>query len=184
MDVTLRPFVEEDAPALSAAVADSLAERRPWMPWAGHEPLDPRARVEDIEKMRADEAAGVDWIRGIWVAGDLAGSCGLHDRLGGGGGLEIGYWVRTGWTRRGIARNAVTHLCDLALAMPAIDHVEIHHDLNNTASGAVARAAGFTHIEDHHRDPKAPADGDTECIWRLTRERHPAELSASAGPTT
>jgi RimJ/RimL family protein N-acetyltransferase len=170
MRVTIRPWVEDDAAALSAAIADSLPELRPTMPWAGAEPIGLQARLAYIRGARDGEREG-DRVRGIFVDGEVAGACGLHRRIAR-DGLEIGYWVRTSLTGRGVATAAVGLLCEEAFADDAITHVEIHHDAGNAASGAVARRAGFTHVGDRPRTPLAPGDTDTERIWRLTRDQY------------
>ena len=98
--VTLRRFRSEDVDALFRAVTESLDELRPWMPWAA-----------DYSRASAEEylAGSVkDWDEGTAynyaiVTGDtLVGSIGLMNRCGP-GGLEIGYWVRSAYTGRGLA---------------------------------------------------------------------------------
>jgi ribosomal-protein-serine acetyltransferase len=171
MEIVVRPWHEDDAEAMEAAYVASREHLRPWMPWAGEDPMGVAARRAWIAEQNRVEAAGGDRVRGAFLAagGALLGTGGLHARIGP-GALEIGYWVHAGWTRRGVATTLVHALCAEAFADPAIDAVEIHHDAANAASGAVAARAGFTHIEDRHREPLAPADTTTERIWRLTRE--------------
>jgi ribosomal-protein-serine acetyltransferase len=162
MEVRIRPWDEDDAEALAAAVAASLDELRPWMPWAADEPQPPDARRGWIREVNAAEAAGGDRTRAILAGGAVAGACGLHRRIGP-DGLELGYWVATAFTGRGVATAAVALLCAEAFADPVIGHVEIHHDPRNAASGAVAARAGFTPVA-------AGAAGEAPVrIWRLTR---------------
>jgi ribosomal-protein-serine acetyltransferase len=168
MKVSVRPFTEADAPALSAAVAASIDELRPWMAWISAEPLSLRARTEYLRGVADAEHSGGDRTRAILVDGEVAGSCGLHRRIGP-DAWEIGYWVATRYTGAGVATSAVRLLCAEAFLDPSTTHLEIHHDSGNTASGAVARRAGFTHIASIPRTKLAPADSDTESIWRLTR---------------
>jgi len=97
----------------------------------------------------------------------VVGGCGLHRRLGP-GAIEIGYWVHVGHTRRGIATAAAVALRDQAYAM-GIDRVEIHCDEANTASGLVARSAGFSFIGTEHRPARLPTESDSEMIWRSLR---------------
>ncbi|WP_035126007.1 GNAT family N-acetyltransferase [Conexibacter woesei] len=163
MEVRIRPWDEGDAEALAAAVAASLPELRPWMPWAADEPQPPDARRAWIREANAAEAAGGDRTRAILAGGAVAGSCGLHRRIGP-DALELGYWVATALTGRGVATAAVALLAAEAFADSAIGHVEIHHDPRNAASGAVAARAGFTPVA-----PVATAGAAPERIWRLTR---------------
>jgi RimJ/RimL family protein N-acetyltransferase len=172
MDIVVRPWQEDDAEALEAAFVASREHLRPWMPWASEDPMGVAARRSWIAEQRAVEANGGDRVRGAFLAdGTPVGAGGLHARLAP-GQLEIGYWVHAGWVRRGVATALVAALCDEAFAGERIASVEIHHDVANTASGAVAARAGFTHVEDRPRTPVAPADTDTERVWRLTRDQY------------
>ncbi len=166
-DVEVRPWAPDDAEALGRAVQASLEHLRPWLTWAD-EPMDVEDRRALIERWAAEEAAGGDRYRGIFVAGAVAGGCGLHRRVGP-GAWEIGYWVHAGHARRGVATAAVARLVEEAFADPAVTHVEIHHDRANTASGRVAARAGFHHVADGRDAPTAPGDTGIERIWRLAR---------------
>jgi RimJ/RimL family protein N-acetyltransferase len=168
MEVTVRPLTEDDAAGLAAAIAASLEHLRPWMPWAVDEPRGLAFHLRRIRDGNAAEAAGGDKLRVMVAGGVIVGGCGLHRRVGP-DGLEIGYWVHVAWTRRGIATEAVRQLAAEAFADPAIAFVEIHHDVANLASGAVAAAAGFTAIADRPRAPQAPAETGVGRIWRVTR---------------
>jgi len=167
-DVELRPLTPADAELLGRAVQESLEHLRPWMPWAGAEPVALQERRALLERWAAEEAAGGDRYRGIFVRGELVGSGGLHGRVGP-GAWEIGYWVHAGHVRRGVATAAVARLAAEAFSDPEVTHVEIHHDLANTASGGVAERAGFRHVADRPDEPTAPGDTGMERIWRLER---------------
>lgn len=167
----VRPWTEDDAPAMEAALATTLEHLRPWMAWAAGPPPGVAWRRDWIREQNAAEAAGGDRYRGFFTpAGDVVGAGGLHKRVGP-DGWEIGYWVHADWTRRGVATAAVRRLAAEAFADPAIAFVEIRHDVGNPASGAVARKAGFTEAGTVARAPAAPADTGTDRIWRLERPR-------------
>jgi RimJ/RimL family protein N-acetyltransferase len=164
VDLTLRPWAEDDAPALSRAIAGSLEHLRPWLPWTAAEPLD-------VERRRAwirEVAAGADRVYGMWLDGRIVGGCGLHRRVGP-GAIEIGYWVHPAFVRRGIATEAVRRLCAEAFGDPAVQRVEIHHDPANVASGRVAAAAGFAFVGEYPDEPEAPGEEGVESVWRLER---------------
>jgi len=169
-DLLLRPWTEEDAPALQRAVAESIEHLRPWMAWARDGPLDVDARRALI---RAAAARG-ERAYGLWSGDRVVGAGGLHARIGP-GGLEIGYWVHARETGRGLATELTRRLIEVAFAVPGIGYVEIHHDLANVASGRIPVRLGFVHVEDRPRtDPLAPADGGTDRVWRLPRARAPS----------
>lgn len=138
--VTLRPWAEPDAAALAAAWADPEIRR-----WTG---------VPE----QADETAARRWIAGeadrrgrglaldlvIDVAGEVAGEIGLVDvdpanRTG-----EIGWWVGAQRRGSGLAAQGARLLSTWALSELCVDALIARCHSQNPASGAVARAAGFT----------------------------------------
>jgi RimJ/RimL family protein N-acetyltransferase len=176
MQVELRHWQVDDAPALARAVHESLDHLRPWMPWAADEPKPASLRAEQIREWERERLTGGDEVLGIFVDGQLAGGSGLHRRIGD-DGLELGYWVHVGCTRRGVATEVVRQLCARAFADPAVDRVEIHHDRANAASGAVAAKSGFTLVEENERPRRAPNDEGVERVWRLTRADYEARAA-------
>ena len=179
MNLVIRPWREHDAAALSQAIVESLDHLRPWMPWAADEPKSPAARLALIRGWERERLAGGDGFLGIWLDGQVAGGCGLHRRIGP-GGLELGYWVHPGFTRRGVATEAARQLCERAFAGPSIDRVEIHHDRANAASGGVPPKLGFERVAERHRSPQAPGEEGVAWIWRLTRDTYEARASSSS----
>jgi ribosomal-protein-serine acetyltransferase len=168
IDVEVRELREDDAPAMTRAVTESLGHLRPWMPWAATEPQDEAWRRGWIRERVTEHRAGGDLYAGFFADGTIVGAGGLHRRIGP-RGLEIGYWVHAAWTRRGVATAGTGRLVELAFEDPEIDHVEIHHDAANVASGRVAERLGFTLVGEHRRAPQAPAESGVECVWRLGR---------------
>ena len=98
----------------------------------------------------------------------LAGSIGLMTRCGP-GGLEIGYWVRSAYTGRGLATAATEALVGQAFGLPGVDWVEIVHDELNVASGQIPRKLGFTEAGRRPLDEPSPSGTGTGVVWRLTR---------------
>lgn len=164
----VRPWRPGDGPALSRAISESLEHLRPWMVWIEDEPLDDAARERWIAGTVAAREAGGDALFGIWEGDEVVGGCGLHRRTGP-GGLEIGYWIHAGRLRRGYATEAVRRLCAIAFADPAVDRVEIRHDVANEASGRVPAAVGFTVVAERPSARPEPAGTGIDRIWRLGR---------------
>ena len=168
MAVELRHWQVEDAGAQARAIEESLAHLRPWMPWAADEPKPLGARVQMIREWEAERRAGTGEYLAVWLDGDVAGSCGLHRRIGP-SGVEIGYWVHPAYTRRGVATEVARQLCERAFSDPEVERVEIHHDRANVASGGVPPKLGFERVGDTPRAPQAPGEEGVERVWRLTR---------------
>src|SRR5208282_2209205 len=164
--VTLRRWREDDLDAVFQAVTESLDHLRPWMPGAADDTRESAA--EFLAKSAKDWADGNEYNYAILTDSALAGGCGLMARIGP-GGLEIGYWVRRAWTRRGLATAASAALVDQAFRLPGVDRVEIVHDELNVASGGVPRKLGFTEIGRRPLDPSAPTGTGTGVVWRLLR---------------
>ena len=115
--VLVRPEPEDIGP-LTGAINESLDELAAWMPWA-QSPSTVASTTEFLEACRAKWAAGADFdylIRHPRTGG-IIGVCALHARLGP-GALEIGYWVHTEHTGRGVATAAARALTDAALGPP------------------------------------------------------------------
>jgi ribosomal-protein-serine acetyltransferase len=177
--LALRGWRPADAEDLHALVEANRGHLRPWMAWAS-EPVTVEQYRELLAGWQASRAAGVEAVYGMFIDGDAVGGCGLHPRLGP-AGLEIGYWVAEAWTRRGVATEAARALTTVALARAGVDHVEIHHDRGNEASGGVPAGLGFTFIGEVAREPQAPAEVGRQCVWRITAGAWPP-AHARTGP--
>jgi RimJ/RimL family protein N-acetyltransferase len=156
---------------LKEAVDDSLAELQRWMPWAATEPSPLQSFVERIGKFRRAFAEGRDWTYGVFDPAEarVLGGAGLHARSEP-GRLEIGYWIRSGDTGRGLATEAASALVDRAFRLHGVEAVEIRCDARNEASAAVPRRLGFRHAATLVADDTAP-DGSSRdtMVWVLDR---------------
>jgi ribosomal-protein-serine acetyltransferase len=166
--IQLRRWREADADLCLRLVSESLEHLQPWMPWATSD--YGLAEASDyMQRCETDWAAGSAFQYLILAGGQPAGSAGLMARIDD-GGLEIGYWVHPGFTGRGIATSAAAALTEAALALPEIDHVEIHHDVLNLASGRVPAKLGYSPVGTQAaRFALAAGDSGTIKLWRITR---------------
>lgn len=167
-NVELRRWRASDAELCFRLVSESLEHLRPWMPWAT--PDYSLADAADyLERCETDWADGTAFQYLIIADSTPAGSAGLMARIAP-GGLEIGYWVHPDCTARGIATAASAALTEAALALPGVDHVEIHHDELNLASGRIPAKLGFTPVETRRaRFEPAPGDSGITLVWRYPR---------------
>jgi ribosomal-protein-serine acetyltransferase len=164
--VRLRRYREDDLGALFEAVTDSLDHLRPWMPWAAD--YSRQAASEFLAASARNWADGSEYHYAIVTDGTLAGGAGLMARIGP-GGLEIGYWVRQGYTRRGLATAASAALVEQAFRLPGVERVEIVVDELNLASAGVPRKLGFTEAGRRPLDLPPQAGTGTGVVWRLAR---------------
>jgi ribosomal-protein-serine acetyltransferase len=166
--IDLRRWRAADAELCLRLVSESLDHLRPWMPWATSG-YDLAAARDFVQRCEADWAAGTAFSYLILSGGQPAGAAGLHARIDP-GGLEIGYWVHPAHTGHGVATGAAAALTAAALALPGVNHVEIHHDELNLASERVPAKLGYTHVETRTqtRLARAPADSGVSKVWRIT----------------
>ncbi|MFF7987706.1 GNAT family N-acetyltransferase [Streptomyces sp. NPDC007901] len=164
--VELRRWRVDDIEALHRAITESRDHLLPWMPFAATH--DRKQGEGFLARSEEQWASGEAYGYAITSGGVVIGSCGLHRRIAP-GGLEIGYWLHHAWTGRGLATMATAALVQAGQELPGIDHVEIHHDEANSASGAVARRLGFAEVERVRvpDGPEAPGETGVEVIWRL-----------------
>ena len=144
-DLLFRRPLGTDLEELKAAVNSSLSELRPWFPWAQQAATD-RSVGEFLSGATRGWDTGTDFaylgreLEDGAPSGGIVCGCGLHPRLGP-GALEIGYWVRTDRTRRGIATRAADALTRAAFALSGVERVQIHCDRSEPAERRRRREA-------------------------------------------
>jgi len=163
---TLRRYRADDLDALLEAVGDSYDHLRAWLPW-----VTGYSRESEAEFLAGADRGWRDGTVYNWAIiadGVLAGGISLMTGIGA-GGLEIGYWVRSGYTRRGLATAAAAAMVEQAFRLPGVDRVEILHDELNAASGGVPRKLGFTEAGRRPLEIPPPAGTGIGVVWRLLR---------------
>lgn len=163
----LRRWTVDDAEALGRLVTENAEHLRPWMPWMAEEPKTLAERIALIRRWEEEWSAGGDVVLAVVREGELAGSCGMHRRIGS-GGVELGYWIALPHVRQGVATATAAALTETALALPQIDRVEIHHDTNNRASAGIPAKLGFELVGEE-AGLSSPAGSGVETVWRTTR---------------
>ncbi|MBW8483206.1 GNAT family N-acetyltransferase [Actinomadura parmotrematis] len=170
--VVLRRLRPADAPALHEAAVASHDELHRWMPWATDPPAE-SAQVEFAATSHREWDEGASFVYLMFDPADAAGerpigTVGLHARIGP-GALEIGYWVHSARTGRGLATTGAGLLTAAAFRLAGVERVEIHCDRANRASAAVPRKLGFRHQRTEDHAPEAPAETGRREIWVLDR---------------
>jgi RimJ/RimL family protein N-acetyltransferase len=142
LGVEIRPYTVEDAPAVCEAALESCAELSPWMPWC-------HARYS-IEESRAWLAVQVPAFRDgsafefaiVAANGRYLGGCGLNQVDTINSRANLGYWVRSSVTRRGVATTAVGWLREWGFRYTDLIRLEVVIAVENHASLRVAQKAG------------------------------------------
>jgi RimJ/RimL family protein N-acetyltransferase len=171
-----------DGAALNAAVRESLADLRPWMPWAQVEPpLDESEtycrRMQARFGLREDLPMLIFARDGAAGEGALLGACGMHRIDWSVPRFEIGYWRRSGHGVKGVVGEAVHALNRLAFDRLGARRVEIRMDAGNARSVRVAERAGFTFEGVLRQDSRAPG-GESRDTRVYSRVRGVEEVCA------
>jgi RimJ/RimL family protein N-acetyltransferase len=166
--IVLRRYRGGDLQALFEAVSTSTDHLSPWLAWASVEPLEQGLGDFIAHSIDAFDR-GDNYDYAIWDLAEstLVGGAGLHPRLDP-GRIEIGYWVRAGWLRRGIASAAARALTTAAFQLTGMQEVHIHCDEANVASAGVPRGLGFRLLRTIEDEADAPAEVGRSMEWAIT----------------
>jgi len=145
--IVLRPYRPSDAEPVYAAVRESLPELLPWMPWAY-----PEYAIEDTRAWIA--SCSKKWTKGeeynfaILDAHDGAflGGCGFNKVDVKEGFANLGYWVRTARTGRGVALAAAQLLARFGFEELKLRHIEVGAATGNKISQRVAGKLGAKRV--------------------------------------
>jgi RimJ/RimL family protein N-acetyltransferase len=138
----LRPYAASDAEALYEAARESVAEVFPWLSWchAGYTLAEAREWASSREPLAA---AGQEHNFVIVDAQDrFLGACGLNQINPLHRYANLGYWLRTSATGRGIATEASRQLARFAFGKTDLVRLEIVCAVGNVRSQRVAERAG------------------------------------------
>ncbi len=139
-EVVLRPFSDDDVPAIVAAVQDPLIKR---FNTSIPDPYGDRDARTWLATHAAGLRAGLELNLAITVDGALVGAIGLGNlelaqRRG-----EIGYWVARDARGRGYATRSLRLLSDWALSALGLARLQLTTDVENAPSQRCAASAGF-----------------------------------------
>ncbi len=141
-DLLLRPPLLADASALAAAVQVSHAELAAWMDWCAPDyGLMAAAKWIESTVETRERGEAFEFII-VGRGGELLGCCGLNAVDAVNRRANLGYWVRSDVTGRGVARAAVRQLLDMAFSTTDMERLEIVVAVGNAPSLAVAAAVG------------------------------------------
>lgn len=142
----LQRFTRRDATTLDDAIRVSLTDLNQWLPWArmDYASGDTSAFIRDsVQAWKEDRA----WDYSIRLHEDPSrhvGNVSLWTVSKLGKIAEIGYWVRSDETSRGICTEAVDRLLGEAFGSMGYHKVVLRIAVGNEASDRVADKLGFT----------------------------------------
>jgi len=141
-EVHIRRYQSSDVDAIYHAVIESKSDLMRWMPWCHptYSLEDSHTWVQSQVKAFAESTEYSFVVRDS--SGLVMGACGLNhiDRLY--RTANLGYWVRSSQTRRGIATVAARQLAIWAFNHTDLLRLEVLASVENTASQRVALKAG------------------------------------------
>ncbi len=144
----LRSARGTDAPTLNAAVCESLANLRAYMPWAQSAPSLAQSDA-DCRRLQAKFLLREGLPMFIFERaadgseGEFVGGTGLHRIDWAVRRFELGYWCRTRHQGRGFVTEAVRALTRFAFERLRARRVEVRMDDRNLRSWKLAERAGF-----------------------------------------
>lgn len=141
-EISIRPYSLSDAPGLVESALESVAEVGPWLPWchAKFSLLDAESWINhQVEAFRAGTA--FQFVV-VGKSNEYLGGCGLNNILVNHRVANLGYWIRTSASGRGVATTAVDLVASWAFRNTNLNRLEIVVALGNSASERVAAKVG------------------------------------------
>lgn len=141
--ILLRPYCEDDAEHLYAAVRESIPEVSRWLPWC-HENYSLK-ESRDFIASRKLASQGDEWYSFAVFeqsSGNFVGGVGLNFINRVHQFANLGYWVRTSASGRGFATSATRLAARFGFTKLGLRRIEIVAAVDNVASQRVAEKAG------------------------------------------
>ncbi len=133
-----------DGAMVNAAIIESIEELRPWMPWAQQPPTVEQSE-ESVRLARIKFLERADMRLHVFhkETGEFIGASGLHRIDWMVKKFEIGYWIRTSQSGKGLMTEAVEGVMDFVIKQLSANRLEIRCDANNIRSMRIAERLGF-----------------------------------------
>ncbi len=141
-DVVARPYRDDDAPALLAAVRESVESVGRWLPWCTAD-YDLQHARDWIRHCRTAWTRGDQFAFAIVdINGELLGAVGLSHRDREHNVASIGYWIRESARGRALASRVARHVIGFGFEHVGLARIEIVVAVENIASRRTAERAG------------------------------------------
>jgi ribosomal-protein-serine acetyltransferase len=141
--VLLRPYQNQYVKPTYQAIKESTRELAEWLPFA-HEDYSIKETAAWVKSRPAAWKKGASYEFAIFWAEDrtIVGGCGLNGINESGKCANLGYWVKTSHTGKGIAPAATILLARWGFEVLALNRIEILVAVGNARSLRVAEKAG------------------------------------------
>ena len=160
-----------DGVLVAASVRLSLAELKPWLPWAKEEDTERDCEMW-ARRVAAEFLLRQQFHYAIFDhAGQHVGNIGAMSPNWKVQSTEIGYWLRTDRCGNGLMTEAVVGLGGMLADVLKMQRIIIRCDNRNPASGRVAERAGYQ-LEGVARSDSLDRDGkhrDTRVYSKITQ---------------
>jgi RimJ/RimL family protein N-acetyltransferase len=143
--LTIRAPQWGDGADVNAAIRESAGELRPWLPFAENIPSLEESEAS-VRKARLKFMERSDLMLHLRdkITDEFVGSSGLHRIDWNARCFEIGYWVRTSRSGKGLVTEAVRGIEQFAILHLQANRLEIRCDARNVRSAKVAERLGYT----------------------------------------
>lgn len=112
--------------------------------------VDTTQTVEDelafIKSQLNGQAEGTDYLLLITYRKQLVGTINYHFVSASNQRAEIGYWLHSAYNGQGIMTRSVKAMLAIGFETLDFNRIDLYADIENHASNAVAKRAGFTHV--------------------------------------
>ena len=137
--LVLEPIEPRHSQGLWRAKDASFTELRRWMAWAEQA----REAQDDFVRSAHEQWGQGEWVYVISFNGEPAGTVGIDRHQPLISSADIGYWLRTDVTGRGLMTEAAAAVVDWAFHELALHRLELRAGVENYASVRVAEKLGF-----------------------------------------
>ena len=143
--IAIRRYDTVDVPALCEAARESSAEVSVWLPWC-HSHYSMEESLEWILRSTKQWDEKHEFHFGVFDSdsGVLVGGVGLNEMKPEHRLANLGYWMRTTWTGRGLATAAASLAAEFGFEDLLLDRIEILAAVGNKGSQRVAEKLGAT----------------------------------------
>jgi ribosomal-protein-serine acetyltransferase len=179
----LRPFRRRDADEMTEAVQASEMELNEWLPWAhlGYSKSDATNYIRDSIKSWREERAYDFAIRHLEHLDRHIGNISVWFISRSFKTGEIGYWIRTDETTRGVATEVGARALQIAFEELKMHRVILRIAVGNRASERVAEKLGFYREGILREEIKVRGEWLDHSVWGLLEHEYKKNLGLYQG---